>query len=846
MTSSKDSGLNPADLWDILRQHRRTTLLFLGVVLVVALVGTKLSTPIYEAIALIQLMPRAGQEVDVNAVVSFDEAGYLERRDRARTQIQVILSRSVRESVIAAYNEAGYDDLSGRDGTDELKERMTVGPREDTQLVEIRVEHHNPERAAVLANLVAEVYRGQNLAARTEAARDTQVWLEGQTGTYREDLQDATQSIISFKESNDLIDIEEKVDDITRRMTALQVALGEVTTGHALLESQISEHRRLLRNNQYDILVSAFESPALNALSEQHALVLTETAEVFARYEERHPTYKQAVERIGRVEALIAEEIGRLVEGERAELRIFTRQLVRLNSELDLVKVELLDKQRLQDNYDTLKMEENRLRKLYGSLSERGAEVELQSRTRLNDVRIIELAVPPRRPARPNLPLNMVVALLVGLGGGIGLALLRYRLDDTIRSIPRTEALLDVPLLGSLPLLSPGLTVRQRALFPHTNPQSPTAESFRAIRAILNVTPSSKDPRTLVIMTHQRFLITSSQPAEGKTETILGLAISFASLGIATLVIDADMRRPRIHNLLDLDQAPGLADALSDETENPLEMVEPTAVPNLYALPCGAMVNDPNELLTGTRFREVLTTLSKRFPMVLIDSPPVLPVSDSLVMAADTDVIMLVRSGTVREEHAVRTLARLRRAGARVRGTILNGVKLDPKSDYYYQLDPSIQADVPDTPARSAEVKRSRPRWLVAGIAAAVLTSFALVGVGIMLGMWFLNDAPIEQPTLSPLQAIDAPVDVQQPAAPSSSIRFTSADPDTSKLLVRCDDQNARGTTDASISLDFASSCTVTIIHADRSRLTAVLNTVTAGHYRCFQDRQSTCESERQ
>lgn len=812
-----------------------------------AFVATKLSTPIYESVALIQLMPRAGQEVDVNAVVSFDEAGYLERRDRARTQIQVILSRSVREAVIAAYNEAGHNDLVGRDGTDELKNRMTVGPREDTQLVEIRVEHQDPQQSAVLANLVAEIYRSQNLSARTEAARDTQVWLEGQTGAYRDDLQGATQSIITFKESNDLIDIEEKVDDITRRMTALQMALGEVTTEHALLESQISEHRRLLRNNQYDVLVSAFESPALNALSEQHALVLTETAEVFARYEERHPTYKQAVERIGRVEALIAKEIGRLVEGERAELRIFSRQLVRLNSELDLVKGELLEKQRLQDNYDSLKMEEDRLRKLYGSLSERGAEVELQSRTRLNDVRIIELAVPPLRPARPNLLLNMSVALLVGLGGGIGLALLRYRLDDTIRSIPRTEDLLDVPLLGSLPLLSPALTVQQRALFPHTNPQSPTAESFRAIRAILNAAPSSKGPRTLVVMTHQRFLITSSQPAEGKTETILGLAISFASLGIATLVIDADMRRPRIHDLLGLNQSPGLADALSDDTENPLEMVEPTVVPNLYALPCGAMVSDPNELLTGTRFREVLDTLGKRFPVVLIDSPPVLPVSDSLVMAADTDVIMLVRNGVVREEHAVRTLERLRRAGARMRGTILNGVKLDPKSDYYYRLDTPKQADVSEQPARSVEVKRSRPRWLVAGIAAAVLGSLVLVGTGVLLGMWLLNEAPTEAPpTASPPSGIDAPVEARQPAAPSSGIRFTSADPDTYKLLVRCDDQNARGTTAANISLDFASSCTVTIIHTDRSRLTAVLNTVTAGQYRCFQDSLSTCESERQ
>jgi len=687
---SKPSDLDLSILWEALQQQRWPATIFLGAVLVTAFLATKLTTPIYEAVALIQLMPRAGQEVDVNAVVSFDEAGYLERRDRARTQIQVILSRSVREAVISAYNEAGFEDLTGADGIGELKGMMTVGPREDTQLVEIKVEHTDPERAAKLANLITEVYTVQNLTSRTSAARETRVWLEGQTGDYRTDLDAATQAVMAFKEANDLVGIDEKVDDVTRRMSSLQSALAEKSTELALLDNTLSEHRRMLWNGKHAVLAGAFDTPALKALSEQHALVLTETAEVFARYGEKHPKHKEATDRVARIEALIAQEVGRLVDGEKVEYRILEGQVERLNTELDLIKAELLDKQRLKDQYRKLKMEEDRLRKMYGSLSERGAEVELQARTRLSDVRIVDAALPPSRPARPSLPLNMAVALLVGLGGGVGLALIRHRMDDTLRTVAALEESLDAPLLGALPQLPASLSEEERALYAHAHPQSATAETLRSIRALLHAQVGSSNPKRLVVMTHRRFLVTSTQPGEGKTDTALGLAVSFAKLGIATLLVDADLRRPRLHALLGVERGPGLSDVLKGD-EAALDLVCDTSVSNLYLLPCGEPVDAPNELLASSSIQGTLARLGGRYPVVIIDTPPVSPVSDALVMAPGADVLMLVRHGKVSEPNAVRTLERLRQAGASVQGIIFNGVPTSEVAyrDRYYGEDVS-------------------------------------------------------------------------------------------------------------------------------------------------------------
>ncbi|MFT4974539.1 MAG: succinoglycan biosynthesis transport protein ExoP [Myxococcota bacterium] len=691
MSNSTDPTSPSIDLkqmWEALFQQRLIVASFLGAVLLVTFIGTRLTTPVYEAVSLIQLMPRAGQEVDVNAVVSFDEAGYLERRDRARTQIQVILSRTVRMATIERYNALGHLDLEGAEGAGELKSMMTVGPREDTQLVEIMVSHSDPERASLLANLITEVYKNQNLSARTSAARDTRVWLEGQTGTFREDLDAATEALITFKEVNDLIDIEEKVDDITKRMGALQTALGEATTELALLESQLDEHRRLMWNGKHDVLAGAFESPALRALSEQHALIMTEAAEVFARYEDKHPKHQEAVARVARVESLLADEVGRMVDGEKSRVRILKRQVERLNEELDIVKVELLAKQRLQDTYANLKMEEDRLRKLYSSLSERGAEVELQARTQLNDVRIVDAALAPGRPARPSLPLNMAIALLVGLGGGLGLALLRHRLDDTIRSTEVLEDALGVPLLGSLPRLPRSLSEEERALRAHEHPQSPTAEALRGIRAMLHVSAAAPTPKTLVIRAHQQLVITSCQPGEGKTDTAVGLALTFAKLGVATLLVDADLRRPRVHTLLGVERGPGLAEALA-EIEDVLEVVEPTAIPDLYVLPCGEPVDSPNELLASPALATVLARLRGRYPVVIIDTPPILPVSDALVLGRGAEVLLLVRHGQVRQRDTVQVLERLQHAGALVKGVIFNDVPGTAGGYDYYRLPPS-------------------------------------------------------------------------------------------------------------------------------------------------------------
>jgi succinoglycan biosynthesis transport protein ExoP len=413
-------------LWE----QRVTALVFFVAVVLVALVVSMLSARTYQAVALIQLMPRAGREVAVEEVVHNDAAGYMEGRERARTQIQIILSRSVLEQVLQRYVELGYDDYDPTpQGAVALSRAMVVQPRENTQLVEIGVTHRDPDAAAILANLVAEVYASFNLDVRTDAARESAGWIDTRLVEARAELEAASIAAMDFQQKHDLVDIDEVVNGITTRMDSLQVALGDATTERVMLQSELNNHLRLMRRGEFLVLAGMFPGdPALDTMSRKRAATVMESAEVLARYGDQHPEHQRAVERMARIDALLEQAVQLNIEGLRSQVNTLTRQEEQIAEELQAVKLELFERQRLQRLYRELKLTEERARDLCDSLENRAGEVELQAHSELNDVRVVDQAVAPTQPSSPNLPLNLAVAMFVGLLGGVALAVARHRL----------------------------------------------------------------------------------------------------------------------------------------------------------------------------------------------------------------------------------------------------------------------------------------------------------------------------------------------------------------------------------------------------------------------------------
>ena len=667
MLTAERAGAELRALVELLLRQRVLVLGFLGVVVASTLVGSLLTTKRYRAVAVIQLMPRAGQEVDVDAVVNLDDAGYLERRDRARTQIQIIQSRSVREEVIRRYNEAGHEDLElTQTGLDALLRSMSVGAREDTQLVEIGVLHEDAEQAALLANLVATVYREGSLTARTNAARETRVWLDSQTESYRDRLEAANDDVIAFKTEHDLVDIDANVDAISSRMLALQEALGEVTTERAKLEGILAEHERLLKQGDSGVLAGMLDDPALNTMAKERATIVTNSAEVLSRYGEQHPERQRAVEHIARMDGLIDTEVRRIVGEERAELRSLRRQEAEINASLAEVKEELLEKQHLQEQYADLKLEEDRARRLYASLGERGAEVDLQASSRLSDVRIVDEALPPERHATPNVPLNLAAGLLVGGLGGLGLAVVRERVSDKIRGPGDVEKRVGLPLLGALTRVPQGASPTERAFYGFDRPRSVPAEGFRSLRAVLMTFGSREGSRCIAV--------TSAVPEEGKTHTAIGVAIAFAQLGLEVLLVDADLRRPSLHGAFGLPAEPGLGEGILGGGVEATAW-SPTRVPRLSLLSCGGPVDNPTELLGSPATGELVAGLRERFQVIVVDTAPAGLTSDAAAIAEHLDgLLLVVRQGHSERSVVEETVAQLRRVGAPLMGVALNDV----------------------------------------------------------------------------------------------------------------------------------------------------------------------------
>jgi capsular exopolysaccharide synthesis family protein len=351
-------------------------------------------------------------------------------------------------------------------------------------------------------------------------------------------------------------------------------------------------------------------------------------------------------------------------------------------------------------------------RQLLDSLlqSQKGVEVSEAGMLR-NNIRIAQASPMPRSPVAPKRMQNILLSALLALIGGVGLVLFLDYLNNKLESVEDIDRYLRLPALGVIPALDQGGKARRllgktasaqslngenngggngsrtgkelapaqagagSVILTQIEANSSIAESYRQLRTALMLSSAGHAPRTL--------LITSSQPAEGKTTTSVNTAISLAQTGSAVLLIDADLRRPRVHKVFNLKNNAGLSNYLAGECD--IGSLIQIAMPNLYVLPVGPLPPNPAELLGSAKMKQAIETLSANFDYVVIDSPPVSSFADSLILSALVEgVIIVVKAGMTPREMAQRTKAHLQSVGAKILGVVVNQIKLQPHDYYYY------------------------------------------------------------------------------------------------------------------------------------------------------------------
>lgn len=668
-SQEQERSFQLSDVWAIVQMQWRVVAACTAVGFGLAVLYVLVAPPGYTARTTLMLSPMSGQEIKTDRVLDLDQYQRWNRHMFTQTQLEIIYGRHLREDVLLQYNELGHTDLRpDEDGLVALRNMMQADPKVGTELVDITVVARDAEKAALLANLIAETYQRRNLDALRDAARGAKEWVEQQEREWTARIDEANRELLAFLAEHKMADVEQQITALSARQGSLAEARAEVLTELALRESTANTYESMLAQGRYSEIAKQLDSEVAKLLFQEHARLVTEEARLRQRYADRHKSIESLTAERRRIEDELESEVRRMLGAERARVQLLRDRAETLQSELGLADDELLSMQRDKAQYEKLRMELERAREFYRQLGTRRGELELQAETQLNNVHVVERARVPSKASEPKVVLSLAFGLVGGLALGLGVGLVREMLDDTITSPLDVATWLRVPFLGMIPKIESTTDDMAPELYTHAHPSSSVAEAVRAIRTVLELNPSGELPR--------RLMVTSAVSGEGKTSTLVRLGIAFANLDRRVLLIDADLRRPRLHSIFGVSRDLGLTTALTGGSLD--ACIEATSIPNLHVMPAGRSAERPNELLASMRLQATLADLDRRYDLILLDSPPAGLLSDAQILSRHADGVVVI----VREQTASRTLIRsaitgLQQVGGQVLGVVLNAVDLN-------------------------------------------------------------------------------------------------------------------------------------------------------------------------
>jgi succinoglycan biosynthesis transport protein ExoP len=693
------------DYWTVLSRRRRTVaLVFLGAVLT-AFVWSMTARPVYTGTAMLRI------EKEEPRILKFEPTGRDESAgDFAQTQLQthhrLLQRRALANRVIGLVDlerHPEFGSVGRRPGelTDAFLERLHVEPVRNTRLVKVLFESRSPELAAQVVNTLADAVIAQQLDDKKDASQYATRFLTAEVNGARQALHSSETQLSQFLEENDILfvggeRIGERVGErqalISQELATLSDSLLKAKAERITKESMLAQATRATA----DALPAVLQDPLIAHLKEEATKLEGRYRELGQSFKAEYPRMQRLAENIREVRRQIHAEIQRFVEAARAEYR------AALQKETEVRK--LADEQRglarkldgQMARYNLLRREVDTSRELYTALSTRLKETQVASSLLTSNITVVDRADVPLKRSSPRTGLNLLIGCLVGLVGGVALAFLFEYLDTSIRDPREVEAILRVPTLGLVPTrsalpahlgrsLGPGNGAPGAfALVAHQATSSILAEAFRNLRtSVVYATPDSP-PKTI--------MVTSLQQQDGKTSVSTNCAISLAQLGMGdVLLVDADMRHPDLHDILGVPQTPGLSDLLVGGV-GAAEVVRPTRIPGLFVIPAGPVPANPSELLHSPRFTQALAVLGERFAHIVIDTPPLLGVADTLVLAPRVEgVILVLRHGHAARDAAQRAVQMLGSVRARLLGVVLNhaDARHTPGGYQYYRYGPA-------------------------------------------------------------------------------------------------------------------------------------------------------------
>jgi succinoglycan biosynthesis transport protein ExoP len=592
---------------------------------------------------------------------------------------------------------------------------LQVQPVRQTRLVKVSFTTPDPDLSAQLANSHAQAYIRYGLELNKQAKGEAQRFLEEQLVELKERVEKSEVALNRYRRDKGIISLSDKENIIVDRLGDLNKLLTEAEATRIGLEAQV----RLIRKRDYYSLPTVIENQSIQALRATLAKLEDDYAQISAEFKPEFPQRIQLKEQVEETRQRLNRSVHQVVAGLASEYLAARTKEKELRTKMEEQKATTLRMKDSAVDYAILEREVNTNRQLYDNVLQRMKEVEMAAELRASNTSIIDRAERPTTSSGPGKTRSMLFNAMMGLLGGIGLAFLLDYVDQRLKTLEDVEQYLGLPNLAAVPdfyrvnqrksmnqnrlfgkyhaarvrsskTSNPGPGSDSTAVVLSPGPFSVVTEAYRMLRNAILLSRAGEPPRTVIF--------TSAVEGEGKTTTTIKTAMAFAQMGIRVLVIDADLRRGRCHTLLGMENHNGLTEFLAGQRDLE-EVIQPTAKENLFIISSGVPPPNAAELVGSSKMAEMLQSLQNNYDCIFVDSPPVMPVSDTIPLSTMVDGVVLVVNGPSTSRKVVKEAqTRLNYARAKILGVVLN--RMDPQRgtySYYYQyassyLTPTAQS----------------------------------------------------------------------------------------------------------------------------------------------------------
>jgi capsular exopolysaccharide synthesis family protein len=551
--------------------------------------------------------------------------------------------------------------------------------RRGTRLIDVTVEHTDPELCAFIANSLVAEFLGQNHEHNASSADSAYQFLRNEETRLKAKLEQSERAMQEYKERTKSVSLEERQNVVVEKLKELNQQVTQAKSQRILQETAYNQARELGdRPESLMALPAVANDPRVTEIRSNVSKLESELANLRQRYKEKHPKYIQAASQLAEWKSNLTNAVFNVPQVIRSLYESARAAELALESALREQETAALALNKQSLTYNALAREVDSDRALYEAVLNRIKETALTKDIKPSKIRVVQQAQTPETPVKPRLLQAIFLGLFAGLGGGVMLALFLSSLDRSLRTVDQTEEYLGVPVLSAIPKFS-GAPAGQRKLINADDAESGEAEAFRTLRTALSML-GRKDERRVS-------LFTSAVPSEGKTFCSINYAISLAQQGLRTVLIDCDLRRPMVENTLlnNNKRGFGLTDYLTGQKDLKA-VIQPTETENFFYVPAGTRAPNPAELLAQTGIDGLIEEALLHFDRVIIDSAPIHAVSDTLLILNRVQTLCLViRSGKTPRNSVLRAVQMLKEAGAPLAGAILNQI---PRArggyGYYY------------------------------------------------------------------------------------------------------------------------------------------------------------------